>query len=246
MKPGPNAGYSGRGYIIDKEYAIEPMHYTRAFLIIQKDLEQLFEYVEPGKEGIKTYSYRIHQLLMRTCIEVEANFKAILNENIFTPAVDRFGNPILNMTIYKKVDVTHHLSSYAVILPIWNGPDRIIKPFRSWRTKAGGSPEWYKAYNASKHDRHESFKKANLQNLLDAVAGLLVLISSQFGTQDFSAGQSGLALEGYDYHRLSPAIGSLFRIKFPNDWKRNEIYDFDWSVLQKQPNRFEKIDYNKI
>ena len=68
MKPGPNAGYSGRGYIIDKEYAIEPMHYTRAFLIIEKDLEQLFEYVEPGKEGIKTYSYRIHQLLMRTCI----------------------------------------------------------------------------------------------------------------------------------------------------------------------------------
>ena len=183
---------------------------------------------------------------MRTSIEVEANFKAILNENIFTPQIDRFGTPIFNMTIYKKVNVTHHLSSYEVILPIWNGSDRIIKPFKSWGTKAGGSPEWYKAYNASKHDRHESFKQANLKNLLDAVGGLLVLISSQFGTQEFSAGENGLAIQGYDYHRLSPAIGSLFRIKFPSNWKNNEIYDFDWSALKQQPNRFDKIDYDKI
>ena len=53
------------------------------------------------------FSYRIHALLMRTCIEVEANFKAILEENTFTPPPNRS----LNMTDYRKVDATHHLSS---------------------------------------------------------------------------------------------------------------------------------------
>ena len=43
---------------------------------------------------------------------MEANFKAILTENIYTPQMDRFGSPIYNMTVYKKVDITHHLSSY--------------------------------------------------------------------------------------------------------------------------------------
>ncbi|MGB8901278.1 MAG: hypothetical protein WCC90_19495 [Methylocella sp.] len=38
----------------------------------------------------------------------------------------------------------------------------------------------------------------------------------------------------------SPAIGSLFRISFPTDWKDDEMYDFNWSDLGKKPDRFEK------
>ncbi len=38
VKEGPNSGYSDRSYIIDKDYANNPEHYTRAFLIIQKDV----------------------------------------------------------------------------------------------------------------------------------------------------------------------------------------------------------------
>jgi len=45
---------------------------------------------------------------------------------------------------------------------------------------------------------------------------------------------------------MSPAIGSLFRINFPTDWREEEMYDFDWSDLCKKPDRFEKINYNKI
>jgi hypothetical protein len=105
---------------------------------------------------------------------------------------------------------------------------------------------WYDAYNKSKHDRHEEFKKANFENLVTAVAGLLVLISSQFRDVEFGAGPMTLATSGSDYHPLESATGSLFRIKYPDDWRDDELYDFDWTALKTQSGRFEKIDFDAI
>ena len=94
IKAGPQSGYSGWAYIEDREYAKNPEHYVRAFALIQSDLQSIFEYLEPSDECRAAYSYRIHALFMRTCIEVEANFKAILEENTFTPP----RNGLLNLT----------------------------------------------------------------------------------------------------------------------------------------------------
>ncbi len=242
---GNNSGYSSWAYIEDKEYAKSPEHYVRAFLLIQDDLKKLFEYIEPSEESKNTYSYRIHELLMRTCIEIEANFKAILVENIYTPAKDRYKNDIYNISVYKKIDKTHHLSSYQVSLPIWNGSPKIFKPFENWKNQDSKNSklQWYQAYNDSKHNRQDEFKKANLENLLDAVSALLIVLSSQFQQQDFSPARSGLALEGNNYHIMDDALGGYFRIKFPDDWKDEEKYDFDWSTLKNEKIRFDKIDY---
>lgn len=248
IKPGPNSGYSGWAYIDDREYAKNAEHYVRALLLIQDDLRSIFEYLEPSDECRTAYSYRIHAMLMRTCIEVEANFKAILEENTFTPPSRRS----LNMTDYRKVDVTHHLSSYEVMLPIWNGTPPILKPFEQWKSArglpnpGGLSLPWYQAYNASKHDRQDEFKKASFENLVTAVAGLLVLVSSQFRDREFSAGSVSLALSGYDYHPMEASIGSLFRIKYPEDWIDAELYEFNWTVLKTRKDRFEKIDFDAI
>ncbi len=248
IKLGPQSGCSGWAYIVDPEYAANAEHYVRALTLIQNDLLSIFEYLEPGDECRMAYSYRIHALLMRACIEIEANFKAILTENTYSPPTKRS----LNMTDYRKVDATHHLSSYEVMLPIWNGENKLFKPFEPWKPGRGGpsipglSLPWYQAYNASKHDRHNEFKKANLENLVMAVAGLLILDTSQFRDQDFSAGSTSLLVSGYDYHPLEAATGSLFRIKYPDDWTDEELYEFDWTVLKKQVDRFQKIDFNAI
>ena len=107
MKPGPQAGYSAWAYIQDADYAKNPEHYVRAFILIQNELQSIFEYVEPADESLTAFSYRMHALLMRACVELEANFKAILEENTFTPPANR----PLNIEHYRKVDATHHLSS---------------------------------------------------------------------------------------------------------------------------------------
>ncbi|RUT95308.1 hypothetical protein EOD23_32825 [Mesorhizobium sp. USDA-HM6] len=140
MMPSPNSGYSEWAYIRDKEYAKSPTHYIRAFNIIQSDLQKLFEYIEPSEESEKTYSYRVQELLMRTCIEIEANFKAILIENGYIPSMNNFGKPIYNINIYKKINKTHRLSSYEVILPIWNGSRKLWKPFDAWN--GNGALPW--------------------------------------------------------------------------------------------------------
>jgi hypothetical protein len=68
-------------YIDDHSFAKAPQQYVRAFMVIQKDLLELFDYIEPAGKNLCCYSYRTHELLMRSCVEVEANCKAILAEN---------------------------------------------------------------------------------------------------------------------------------------------------------------------
>jgi hypothetical protein len=92
-------------YIMHPAFAKEPQHYIRAFELIQEDLLDLFDYIEPADVNLHCYSYRIHALHLRTCIEVEANCKAILKENGYPTGSD------WNMRDYKKLEKTHHLSS---------------------------------------------------------------------------------------------------------------------------------------
>jgi hypothetical protein len=243
----PNSGYSQWAFIVDRDYSKTPEHYVRAFLLIQSDLQRLFEFIEPSDCNLDTYSFRIHDLFVRVCIEIEANFKAILIENIYNPT-DRNGNLIpekkWNFNNYRIVNKTHHLSSYKVHVPIWDGTQSVFEPFKQWATKTELS--WYQAYNRSKHDRKIAFKEANFGNLLSAITGLLVLLSSQFGKEDFSPGSRLLAINTGSYYPAEPALGGYFHIEFPNDWGEEEKYDFDWSVLKLQTDRFQKIDYDKI
>jgi hypothetical protein len=51
IKLGPNSGYSGWAYVIDREYARDPEHYVRALQLIQNDLREIFEFLEPGDEA---------------------------------------------------------------------------------------------------------------------------------------------------------------------------------------------------
>lgn len=136
--PSSNSDYSQWAYIVDRSYAEFPEHYVRAFMLIQKDLQTLFEFIEPSDTNLVTYSHRTHALLIRTCIEIEANFK----------------------------------------------------------------------------------------NLLNSVAGLLVLLSSQFGTQDFSPGEESLTANGDSYYSGTPALGGFFHIEFPKDWSDAEKIRF--------------------
>src|SRR5262249_6109591 len=176
-----------RMYIQHPLFAKDPEHYIRAFLLIQKDLLEIFEYVEPADGNHCTYSFRTHALHMRTCIEIEANCTAILRENGYA----RVGN--WNMKDdYHKVQSSHRLSEYEVKFPVWTGGGDTRLPFASWTT--GHSLSWYQAYNQTKHDRHDKFPLANFQTLVDAVAGLVVILSAQSHPHAFSPAAPGLAV----------------------------------------------------
>lgn len=227
-----NSGKSA--YITHHSYAEAPQQYIRAFLLLQKDLINLFEYVEPADKNKDTYSYRIHELILRSCVEFEANCKAILLENGYSKA-----EKDLNIIDYKKINATHKLSSYRVKLPLWNGKTNIRNPFQDW---GFGNPlSWYKTYNDTKHNRHTQFEQATFDTLIDAVCGLIVILSAQFHTNDFAPGPGYLLLEGPDI-----GIGKYFEIEFPTDWEDEEKYDFTyegWQAMSSENDPFKKHIY---
>jgi len=217
-------------YILDDRFADDPRHYIRAFKVIEKDMLEIFDYVEPDDRNEGCYSFRIHELHMRTCIEVEANCKAILSENKYLKKTD------LNMDDYKKLDATHKLSEYAVKFPIWRGNNNVRRPFSAWAS-GNNKLAWYQAYNAAKHDRHNEFERANFQNVLQAISALIVLLSSQFYTNDF--GNVDYLVGDYgDQHGFIPvATGGYLLVKFPQ-WPDADRYAFDWEKLKNEPEPF--------
>lgn len=224
-------------YVLHPKYADVPMQYIRAFILLLKDMQALFDYVEPSDRNLSTYSYRIHELLLRSCVEVEANCKAILVENGYV----KRGN--MDIDDYRKIDKSHRLSSYRVTLPVWHGTSALRQPFLAW--KKGGPLPWYRAYNETKHDRHYSFHQATFEHMVDAICGVVVLLSSQFYTHDFSPSDWTWSAGGHD-DGMESAIGGYFRVSFPKDWPPGDKYGFDWQALRNDPDPFDTIDYAQI
>lgn len=236
-----NGSYSNAswGYVVHPQFAQSPRHYLSAFYLLQKDLLEVFEYVEPSDSNENCYSFRIQELLFRTCVEIEANFKAILKENEYS----KEGNMNIRDD-YFKIQASHRLSSYKVKLPFWSGEKDFRTPFEAWTTSYEPLA-WYQAYNDTKHDRHQSFEKASFVNLIDAMCGLVTVLSSQFHTQQFSPLDPVLGLEGSG-DGLESAIGGYFRVKFPDDWPEDQRYDFDWPALRDSEKPFESFGYSSV
>jgi len=225
-------------YIRHPLYAESPEHYIRAFLIILKDFQELLDYIEPSDKNLECYSFRIHSLLLRCCVEFEANCKAILKENSYS----RSGNWNIKDD-YSKIEKTHFLSDYEVKIPNWTGNRYSVKPFLQW---ASGTPlPWYQAYNATKHDRHTEFENATFLHLVDSLCGLLVILSAQFETNDFTPGDDLLSMGGPG-DGTECGIGGFFRVKFPNNIPTDQRYEFNWQFLKNDPDPFDRINYNAI
>lgn len=220
-------------YLRHPKFATAPEQYVRAFGVLQKDLIELFDYIEPASGNLSTFSYRTHELLMRTCIEVEANFKAIISDNKCT------SKSSLTMAYYRKLNSTHQLSSFAVKLPVWHGGSAVWKPFAAWYNP-NGKLAWYQAYNNSKHSRLDNFAEANFGNLVHAMCGLVALISAQFRTEDFS-GVDYLVAESGAGDGYETAVGGYFRVRFPTDWPVADRYDFNWQALEQEADPFQEL-----
>lgn len=49
-----------------------------------------------------------------------------------------------------------------------------LKPWNNWRRR-NNPPDWWTAYNKTKHHRHTEYHRACLKNVLNAVSGLFVV-----------------------------------------------------------------------
>lgn len=226
------------GYVRHPKYAEGGAQYVRSYLLIQKDLLELFDYVEPAERNLGCYSYRIHALMLRACVEVEANCKAILREN-------RYAQGDWTMKDYRNIETSHRLSSYRVVMPLWSGDGAVRTPFAAWAAVPAAPLPWYQAYNTVKHDRHEQFEQATFEHLVDACCGLVALLFAQFRNENFT-GVDYLTLDGPSDGTES-AIGGYFRVAPPRDWSMPERYEFDWQALKdSDADPFAAFDYSRV
>ena len=220
------------GYIEHPKYSHMPL---------QKDLLNLFEYIEPAKLTGNAYSFRTYELLLRVCAEIEANCKSILKANKYTLKQEEDWV----MSDYFKINGSHFLSRYLVSMPFWDGTGRERQPFKEWGNESFHQLSWYGAYNKIKHDRANNLRLASFHNVVNAFCGLVVVLTSQFLDNDFMQRAKNLTDEGPN-DGYEDAIGGYFRVKLPDDIPLGARYDFDWQSLKKNRNPFQKFDYDSL
>lgn len=155
-------------------------HHWEYYLVLEKDFLQSERYVsfELGEnylyDGIEhddcgnstTFSDEFIKQYQAICSEVDVILKSICTE---------FGNPTAD-------DMKHGYT--PTILQTWENiitqkvkfKDIELQPFSNWKQAPDyKSPDWWKPYNKVKHERVHNYRKANLKNVVNALAGLYVL-----------------------------------------------------------------------
>jgi hypothetical protein len=150
-----------------QQTAIEP--HWNYMLAIERDVERLSRYVEFDQRNFGCFSIEIARILLATAAEVDVVCKQICqNLNGTTKAQ--------NIHEFQKEIVAGfpNLPQFEVVLPRFDLP--ALCPWKEWSTSSATSPGWWKAYNKTKHERHAQYNLANLDNALNAVAGLFVIV----------------------------------------------------------------------
>lgn len=136
------------------------------FLSVERDLERLSCFVEFDERNYECFSVEIARLLIAAAAEADVVCKQIcrkLNVSSDATKLHEYREPIL--TAYPLV------SCFEVRAPSYGLQ---LQPWSNWN-QANGVPLWWTAYNKIKHNRDTEYHRANLKNVLDAVAGLFVV-----------------------------------------------------------------------
>lgn len=225
----------GHDHLLDERYCLEKFQLLHAYHILEKDFRSLFDYIELHDLNKKTFSHRIYELILRASTEFEANAKGILLDNGYT-------SNNLNIIDYFKINTASKLNEYEVRINFWSPNPLIIKPFQVWNSTTYSPLSWYQNYNLVKHNRNLNFPLASLENLINCMAGLFVILASQFAHQIFSPYQNTLSYIT-DYNSFLSVDNSIFSIKFPTSWTVADIRNFDWETTKIDVNPYDTFTF---
>lgn len=242
IRPFPDGEYLDRRagdervYMLSNDYASGRSVLIRAYTLIERDLIELFDYIEPCDANLSAYSHRTYELLLRASTEFETNCKGILHANGYA----RPGGGNLDIMDYYKIEKASRLSEYQVILNTWHPSRKIFEPFKEWAT--GHTLRWYRSYNTVKHNRSTHFPEASLENVMASITALFAILFSQFYifalNRYHDIGTYTMDDDGSIYDD-----SSLFSIIMPSSWSSNEQYDLDWDVVKATPNPIDKFSF---
>jgi len=142
--------------------------YWNYFLALEEDLVELARYVEFSERNFQAFSTEMARLLLAASSEVDVVMKL---------RCQQLGEAAANMRDYRGVlrDQEPVLAGMRAFIPRYG---LVLTPWENWRRDE--SPDWWLDYNSVKHQRNTEFTKANLKNVLNAMAGLSLLLLAYY------------------------------------------------------------------
>lgn len=142
-----------------------PQHWNY-FLALDDDVARLSRYLELTQDNFPSYSLELARILFAAASEIDVVSKRLCKKLDETSKAN-------NISMYRKEILSCHpqIKDAQVEMPRFG---LTLTPWELWGK--GENPLWWKAYTNVKHHRHTHFSEANLQNALNAVAGLFVLL----------------------------------------------------------------------
>jgi hypothetical protein len=95
-------------YVGDPLNSYDRYHLSESYNIIEKDLTEILEFIQPHKDNEQTFSHRIFELFLRACSEFEANCKQILYMNKY----QRNGNNLEESRLYYRIEDYYKIMVY--------------------------------------------------------------------------------------------------------------------------------------
>jgi len=136
------------------------------FVALSEEVQRTARYVEPTQENFKTYSVEFARLYLAICSEIDVVSKLLCHKA--NPAAKLNG-----INSYRPIIVAKFQDFPSVEVRIPQS-ELLIIPWGDWRN--GKNPTWWGQHNKVKHERDKFFYEANLENTLNALAGLLVSV----------------------------------------------------------------------
>jgi hypothetical protein len=137
------------------------------FLALDNELTTIARYVELAPRNYGTYSVEMARLYLAAASEVDVVGKVLCKKVAPAEKRDNIGD-------LRKVITTNFPKLYGaeIVLPRYG---ITLVPWLEWNS-GDRNPEWWKNYTDVKHHRYDYYHQANLENTLNAMAGLFVLV----------------------------------------------------------------------
>jgi len=139
--------------------------YWQYLITLDSDLHKCSRFVDINKQNFKTYSIEFVRILLAAGSEIDVVAKILCNSIDSTKSYEKIND--YHETIVNKFP---KFPSMIIDVPQY---ELQLTPWKKWSQDK--NPDWWRAYNDVKHERHNHFEDANLKNTLNAIAGLFVI-----------------------------------------------------------------------
>lgn len=187
---------------------------------LEKEVLKIANYIHFSDDQTKVYSMHIADLIVRCSIEIEAISKELyskLGGNTNPTNADGSKRDLyFDTDCLELLENNWRLSKKQIMLSastfyFMKDENKVLTPLNKANRRGTSGSKWKQAYQAVKHSRKVSLKKATIENLLNAM-GALYILNLYYREEKFDIGYVYRGTKEFD-NSVGSEIFSVFTYK---------------------------------